>query len=129
MSRNKGRLSCHRESIFLFCYKKCCFGAKPDIMLMDHHIHFHDDELEASDNKDYGSLIGKLLHVMVTRLDVSLAAGKLSQFMEKDVRLYNWKHMGFPWVATRLWGIPCLWLASIEIHDCAYVSNVTQNIF
>lgn len=58
----------------------CC--AKPANIPINPYIHRHDDESEFVDSKAYKSLIGKIYYVIMTRVSISFAVCKLSQFME-----------------------------------------------
>ena len=59
-------------------------GCKPRKTLMDPNVKFSQDEGEFLDNPtQYRRLIGKLLYLTITRLDLSYSVNRLSQFLAK----------------------------------------------
>ncbi|XP_017976405.1 PREDICTED: uncharacterized mitochondrial protein AtMg00810 [Theobroma cacao] len=82
---SKGILICQRKYTLDLLEKYGMLGTKPVTTLIDysHKLSKYSDSKEIVDLTGYRQLVGKLLYLTFTRLDISYAAQVLSQFMEK----------------------------------------------
>jgi hypothetical protein len=79
----KGIVMSQRKYALDILQKASMLGSKDDNIPMDPMAHLFDGIAKLMDKKTYRQLVGKLLSLTITRPDISLAIGKLSQFLSK----------------------------------------------
>ncbi|XP_042486921.1 uncharacterized mitochondrial protein AtMg00810-like [Macadamia integrifolia] len=85
----KGISLSQRKYVLYLLSNTGMLASKPIDIPMDPHQRFEVNDGEPlQDVHQYKSLIGKLIHLTVTRYDISYAVGVLSQFMQSPQKAY-----------------------------------------
>ena len=82
----KGVVLSRRKCVLDLLHENGILGAKSASIPMDPKIHLYKKSTYLIDARRYRALVGKLLYVIITRPDISLAIGKISQFIERPTK-------------------------------------------